>query len=230
MLAARASSSCLGRGAAGALVASRCAANKRALSATGQARLLEQCELVRWKLGFGNCFSERCGRPAVTFWACVRRLVHCSLVQRHPPHDFFPCSGRVDARVLVCLRLVRAARARWGVEMINWLRGAALHRPKSNLILRELGTRGKGVSSRVSSPGGVTPERSVLLGVARAGSHATSMPERAGDDRKAQRAPARRRTRNRNCASRRCLTSDRSSARSRAWHDGVGVFARWCLA
>ena len=47
---------------------------------------------------------------------------------------------------------------------------------------------------------------------------ATSTTARAGGGRKAQRAPARRRTRNRNCASRRCLTSDRSSARSRAWH------------
>ena len=175
-------------------------------------------------------FCERCGRLSVTVWARVNRLVHVPSALRHRAGTIFSIAGRADARVLVCLRLVRAARARWGVEMINWLRGAALHRPKSNLILRELGTRGKGVSSRVSSPGGVTPERSVLLGVARAGSHATSMPERAGDDRKAQRAPARRRTRNRNCASRRCLTSDRSSARSRAWHDGVGVFARWCLA
>ena len=61
----------------------------RALSATGQARLLEQSELARWKLGFGNGFCERSGRPAVTFWACVRHLVHCSCVQRHPPHDFF---------------------------------------------------------------------------------------------------------------------------------------------
>ena len=47
----------------------------RALSATGQARLLEQSELARWKLGFGNGFFERCVRQAVTVWARVKRLV-----------------------------------------------------------------------------------------------------------------------------------------------------------
>ena len=82
------------------------------------------------------------------------------------------------------------------------------------------------------SRGGVTPERSVLSGAVRAGSHATSMPAGARHDRKAQRVPARQRSRN--CygsrSSRRCSTSDRSRAWNRAWRDGDCAAERWCLA
>ena len=91
---------------------------------------------------------------------------------------------------------------------------------------------GKGSLADVSSRGGVTPERSVLSGAVRAGSPATLMPAGARHDRKAQPVPARQRSQN--CygsrSSRRCSTSDRSRAWSRASRDGGGVFARWCLA
>ena len=63
---------------------------------------------------------------------------------RHPPHDFFSIAGRADARALAWLRLVRAARAGWAVEIINWLRGAARPRTKSYPIRRELATRREG--------------------------------------------------------------------------------------
>ena len=90
MLAARAR----GGRRSGALVASRCAANKRALSATGQARLLEQSELVRWTLGFGNGFRERSGRPAVTVWARVKRLVQLGVDDAGRPRTIFFSAGR----------------------------------------------------------------------------------------------------------------------------------------
>ena len=124
MLAARAATTCLGRGAAGALVASRCAANKRALSATPQARLLGQCELARWELGPVNDLHERYDRPAVTVWASTRSFSPTKLGGGgRDPHDF-SIAGRADARALVCLRLVRAARACLRVGGANWLRAA----------------------------------------------------------------------------------------------------------
>ena len=96
------------------------------------------------------------------------------------PHDFFRALD-ASTRGFWSVYDSSGLLVRAGVlKMINWLRGA-LHRSKSYLILRELGTRGGG---EVPSPGGVTPERSVLLGVARAGSPATSMTARAGDDSK----------------------------------------------
>ena len=109
----------------GALVASRCAANKRALSATPQARLLGQCELARWELGPANGLHERSDRPAVTFWAHVKRLRTLQTQRRHRAGSTI-CSiaGRADARALVRLRLVRAARACLRVGGANWLRAA----------------------------------------------------------------------------------------------------------
>ena len=85
MLAARAR----GGRRSGALVASRCAANKRALSATGQARLLEQSELVRWKLGPRNHVRERCGREPVTYLAARRGAEALKSGDDDDPHDFF---------------------------------------------------------------------------------------------------------------------------------------------
>ena len=91
MLAARAR----GGRRSGALVASRCAANKRALSATRQARLLEQCELARWELGPVNGLNENSDRPAVAFWARVKPLSRMTMSWvAVDPHDFF---GALDA-------------------------------------------------------------------------------------------------------------------------------------
>ena len=120
MLAARAR----GGRRSGALVASRCAANKRALSATPQARLLGQCELARWELGLRNDVRECSARPAVTVWARRQArsspLRFCVIVRGAR----FSSAGRADARALVCLRLVRAARACLRVGGANWLRVA----------------------------------------------------------------------------------------------------------
>ena len=79
-MAASSAPSDAGRGAAGALVASRCAANKRALSATPQARLLGQCELARWELGPGNASASAAdvqwSRFGLTSSAGVHSVVH----------------------------------------------------------------------------------------------------------------------------------------------------------
>ena len=181
---------------------------------------------------------ERCSREcgaSCRVWTAQRRS--CITLLQDATRTKSKSTGRVDATALVCLRLVRAARAGWAVEMVYGLRGAALPRTKSYPIRRELATRREG---KCLARGVFTPESCSVPSGARAASPATSTTARAGAGRKAQRAPARRRSRRRNCdlsgSSRRCLpsTSDCSRACSRAWNrawrDGDCAAERWSLA
>ena len=142
---------------------------------------------------------ERCSREcgaSCRVWTAQRRS--CITLLQDATRTKSKSAGRVDARPLACLRLVRAACAGWGDKSYFHSRGPPT-KPRTRCrgdswptqpnggaswreypIRRELGTRGGG---EVPSRGGVTPERSVLSG-ARAGSPATSMPARAGDGRK----------------------------------------------
>ena len=114
--------------------------------------------------------------PSTTRPDCLRGLGRQKLILRARAAD--------EAKDLVSRRFLPDAAEGWRVSE---------RLPDTQRVRNS----GKGSLADVSSPGGVTPECSVLSG-ARAGSPATSMPAGARHDRKAQPAPARQR--HRNCA------------------------------
>ena len=236
--AARAATSCLGRGAAVPYSAARCTTT-RASSECNRTSTAPRAMRVG---ALGARFSKwllRALRTSSGHVLGLRQAPRSLLLSpaSSPARFFFelrtrrregsgPSTTRPDClrglgRQKLILRARAADEAKDSVSK-RFLADAAERRRVLERLsdTKRVRNSGKGSLADVSSRGGVTPERSVLSGP-RVGSPATSTPAGAQYDRKAQRAPARQRSRN--CygsrSSRRCSTSDRSRAWNHAWRE-----------